>query len=161
MAKTKEIQRRIKSITNTKKITRAMEMVAAAKMRKATEAVLRTRTYANLSWTTVLNISRSSDCRANGERLHPLFNVRPLVKNVAVVLFSSNRGLCGGFNAALMNKAHGSILKHSRNINNEKINTDFLVVGKKGRAVHSRYRYNIIAEFPKSDAVSGIREVQA
>ncbi len=50
MANTKEIQRRIKSVTSTKKITKAMEMVAAAKMRKTTEAVLKTRPYANLSW---------------------------------------------------------------------------------------------------------------
>ena len=58
MAKTKEISRRIKSISSTKKITKAMEMVAAAKMRKAIEAVLKTRRYASLSWETILHLAK-------------------------------------------------------------------------------------------------------
>ncbi|MDO9399112.1 MAG: F0F1 ATP synthase subunit gamma, partial [bacterium] len=57
MASARDIKSRIKSISNTKKITKAMKMVAASKMRKAVEAVLKTRTYANLSWQTVLNLS--------------------------------------------------------------------------------------------------------
>ena len=60
MAKTKDIQRRIKSISSTKRITRAMEMVEAAKMRKAVEAVLASRTYANLSWETLMNLAAAS-----------------------------------------------------------------------------------------------------
>ena len=161
MAKIKEIQRRIKSIANTKKITRAMEMVAAAKMRKAVEAVLKTRTYANLSWTTVLNISQSTDCRINGEGLHPLLRTRSSAKKVAIVLFTSNRGLCGGVNAAIMNKAHDSTVKHLYNDQKEKIDTDFIVVGNKGRAIHTRYGHNVTAEFPKSDAISSVTEVRA
>ncbi|MBD3248295.1 F0F1 ATP synthase subunit gamma, partial [Candidatus Falkowbacteria bacterium] len=109
MANTKEIQRRIRSVGNTKKITKAMEMVAAAKMRKATEAVLATRTYANLSWTTVINISQSVNA---GKYLHPLLAERKEVKREAVILMSSNRGLCGGFNSAVIQKAIDSIRKH-------------------------------------------------
>ena len=70
MAQTKEISRRIKSISNTKKITKAMEMVAAAKMRKATEAVLKTRTYANLSWETILHLANLS--QSQNEPLHKI-----------------------------------------------------------------------------------------
>src|SRR6056297_1066168 len=127
MANTKEIQRRIKSVGNTKKITKAMEMVAAAKMRKTTEAVLRTRPYANLSWTTVLNLTQGAN---TNKYLHPLLEERKEVKKVAMVLFSSNRGLCGGFNSAILSKAKDSIVKHGN------IDTDFIVVGKKGLVVN-------------------------
>ncbi|MDD3711373.1 MAG: ATP synthase F1 subunit gamma [Patescibacteria group bacterium] len=150
MAKAKEIQRRIKSVNNTKKITKAMEMVAAVKMRKSVEAVLKTRTYANLAWVTILNIAGSSEL---GKNLHPLLNIRPETKKIAIVLISSNRGLCGSFNSNIINKAVSSIKKHGD------IETDFIVIGKKGLAVNSRYKYNVSAEFSKVDYVSEVKEV--
>lgn len=156
MANTKEIQRRIKSVNNTKKITRAMEMVAASKMRKAIEAVLKTRTYANLSWTTVINLSKA----VNGTRqAHELLSDREVVKRVAIVLLASNRGLCGGFNSSVMNKAHDSVVKHIKNSKGEKIETDFIVVGKKGMSINSRYGHNVVAEFSKLDISSEVKEV--
>lgn len=158
MASTKEIQRRIKSIKSTQKITRAMEMVAATKMRKAEEAVLKTRTYANLSWTTVLNLSRAVNC---DKYQHPLFFKKEKIKNVAVVIFTSNRGLCGNFNNAIINKAHNSILKNKYNQDKEKINHEFITVGKKASAVYSRYGYKIVAEFPKSDICHSSTEVRS
>ncbi len=154
MSNTKEIQRRIKSITNTKKITKAMEMVAASKMKKAVEAVLRTRTYANLSWATVLNLSKSS--QASGEALHPLLAKRDKVKKVAVILITSNRGLCGGYNTAIINKAHESIKIHDKERDTE---TNFVCIGKKGINVHKYYDHKIEAEFPKADIVSEVKEV--
>ncbi|MFA5644148.1 MAG: ATP synthase F1 subunit gamma [Patescibacteria group bacterium] len=150
MAKTKEIQRRIKSVNNTKKITKAMEMVAASKMRKSVEAVLKTRTYANLAWVTVLNIAGASD---SGKNLHPLLNVRSKIKKVAIFLISSNRGLCGSFNSNIINKAVDSIKKHGN------IDTDFIIIGKKGLAVNSRFKYKIEAEFQKTDFISQIKEI--
>ena len=157
MANTKEIQRRIKSIKSTQKITRAMEMVAATKMRKAEEAVLKTRTYANLSWTTVLNLSQAVNC---DHQQHPLFAQPRRLKNVAIVLFTSNRGLCGNFNNAIINKAHNSILKNQSNKDKEKINHEFIVVGKKGLSVYSRYGYKVAADFPKSDICYSSTEVR-
>ncbi len=151
MANTKEIQRRIKSIANTKKITKAMEMVAAAKMRRTTEAVLRTRSYANLSWTTVLNIAQSINA---GKYLHPLLTEKKNTKKVAIILFASNRGLCGGFNSAVISKARQSILRHSGQ------KTDFIVFGKKGLSVKSRYDYNVTAQFEKNDTAIEVKEVQ-
>lgn len=144
MPKTKEILRRLRSIDNTKKITKAMEMVAASKMRKATEAVLKTRTYANLSWLTVLNIANSSNA---GKHLHPLLLKRKEIKKVAIILISSNRGLCGGFNSSVLNKARESIKK------NNNLPTDFIVIGKKGLNIYSRYKFPVIAEFEKVEAV--------
>lgn len=157
MAKTREIQRRIKSVSNTKKITKAMEMVAAAKMRKAVEAVMATRTYANLSWTTVINLANAINSEND---THPLLKKKQKIKKVAIVLMTSNRGLCGGFNSSIINKAHDSIEKHLKNEDGEKIETDIVVVGRKGLSIHSRYGYNVMADFPKADTISGVEEVR-
>lgn len=158
MANTKEIQRRIKSVNNTIKITKAMEMVAASKMRKATEAVLRTRTYANLSWTTVLNIAAAINTRGDA---HPLLEKKSNIKNVGIILISSNKGLCGGFNSAIINKVHESIKRHEKNEGGEKINHEIITVGKKGVAVYARFGYKIAADFLKEDVCSEIKEVQS
>jgi len=149
MAKTKEISRRIKSVTSTKKITKAMEIVAAAKMRKAIEAVLKTRTYANLSWETVLHLAQSVASRS--ETPHPLLTKRNSVAKVAVVLITSNRGMCGGYNTAIINKAKESLKKYN-------FPTEFILVGKKGAIVNSQ-GYNVAAEFNKSDIITDVREI--
>ncbi len=149
MAKTKEISRRIKSVASTKKITKAMEVVSAAKMRKAIEAVLKTRTYANLSWETVLHLSRLE--RSRSESLHALLKPRKKINRVAIILITSNRGMCGGYNAAVIAKAKESIAKHP-------VPTDFILVGRKGTAVH-RQNYSVAAEFPKSDILTDAREI--
>ena len=158
MAKTRDIQRRIKSVNNTKKITRAMEMVAAAKMRKAIEAVLRTRTYANLSWATVLNLSRALN-NSNGGYIHPLLVKRENIKKVGIILIASNRGLCGGFNAALIDKTIQSVKKYQYIGENEEIKTDFILLGKKGSVVYRQFGYNIAADFPKNDLATGVGDV--
>jgi F-type H+-transporting ATPase subunit gamma len=156
MSSIKDIKRRIKSVNNTKKVTRAMEMVAAAKMRRAVEAVLKTRTYANLSWGTVLNLSKSMD--SNG-RSHPLMLPRKNIKNIAIILMTSNRGLCGGYNSNIINKAHKSVLKYHQQKHNEEATTNFIIVGKKGAAVRKYFGYDIYADFPKTDLINEVREV--
>jgi F-type H+-transporting ATPase subunit gamma len=154
MPSTKDIQRRIKSIGNTKKITKAMEMVAAAKMRKAIEEVLRTRTYANLSWETVLNLSKVA--KQNREHSHPLLRKRKVINKVGIILITSNRGLCGGYNSAIIEKVHESIKKHQEN---KDIATDFIILGKKGEVVYKYFGYNIAAEFPKADIINQVSEI--
>jgi len=149
MAQTKEISRRIKSIASTKKITKAMEMVAAAKMRKAIEAVLKTRTYANLSWETVLRLASQADY--NKESLHPLLIQRPLIKRIAIILITSNRGMCGGYNSAVISKAKASISKHQ-------VPTDFILAGKKGAIIYSQ-NYQVAAEFAKDDLLSNTKDI--
>jgi F-type H+-transporting ATPase subunit gamma len=157
MPSTRDIKRRIRSVNNTKKITRAMEMVAAAKMRKAVEAVLRTRTYANLSWLTVLNLSRAVS--ANGESLHPLLTQREKIKRVGIILITSNRGLCGGFNTAIINKVQESIKKHHHKGEQVVIEAEFVLVGKKGASVYHQHGHKIVAEFPKLDLASEVTEI--
>lgn len=150
MTNAKEIKKRIKSIANTKKITKAMEMVAAAKMRRSIEAVLKTRTYANLGWLTIMNIATSQDSTASK---HPLLEKRKKTEKAIIILISSNRGLCGGFNSSIINKAIDSIKKHSQ------VETDFVVVGKKGAVIHKRFSYKIISEFVKDDVSPKISDV--
>ncbi len=149
MAKTKEISRRIKSVSSTKKITKAMEMVAAAKMRKAIEAVLKTRTYANLSWETVLRLAEIS--KSKNENLHPLLLPRAKVSKAAIILITSNRGMCGAYNSAVIAKAKESIARHP-------IPTDFILTGKKGTIIRNQ-NYEIAAEFEKSDILTDAREI--
>ena len=149
MAKTKEISRRIKSITNTKKITKAMEMVAAAKMRKAIEAVLKTRTYANLSWGTVLNLANVAKSRS--EAIHPLLKPRAKINKAAIILITANRGLCGGYNSAVINKAKESITKHP-------IPTDYILAGKRGQVVYNQ-NFPVAAEFEKNELLRDAREI--
>jgi len=156
MANTKDIQRRIKSVTSTKKVTKAMEMVAASKMRKSVEAVLKTRTYANLSWQTVLNLSKAVNIQ------HPLLTHPKKEKKsqkIGVILITSNRGLCGGFNTAIVNKVHDSVKKHTTENGDKKIKHEFIIIGKKARAVHKYYGYNIVADFPKLDIISEVKEI--
>ncbi len=152
MASIKDIQRRIKSVKNTKKVTKAMEMVAAAKMRKAIESVLKTRTYANLSWETVLHISNAT----NGSTAsHKLLAEREKVETVGMILITSNRGLCAGFNTNIITKAHKSIEKHHKD--GKRI--EFVTIGKKGIGAKKYYGYDVVAEFPKEDIITEVREV--
>lgn len=155
MSSGKEIQRRIKSIKNTGKITRAMEMVSAAKMRKATESVLQIRPYAKSAWNILTNLARSFD-RAESK----LLEVRE-VENVLVIAITSNRGLCGSFNSQVMRRIKDQIdnpesLKVNR-IGKKKVepkdlkkelNVDFVTIGKKGESFISKMDKNIIASFP-------------
>lgn len=150
MANTRDIQRRIKSVQNTKKMTKAMELVAASKMRKAIEAVLATRTYANLSWLTVLNVAKMGEKNKN---IHRLLNDRPEVKKVAVVLITSNRGLCGGYNSNIINKTLRSIAMH-KNMEHE-----FIFLGRRGEKLHKRNGYGAAATFDKADVAQQVADV--
>lgn len=150
MAGIRDIKRQIKSIGNTKKITKAMEMVSAAKMRKAVDAVLRTRTYANLSWETVLNLSKANEKQGGG--LHPMLTKRAETKRIAVILIAGNRGLCGGFNSAVVAKAASTAKKFD-------LPTDFIILGKKARSIYKNYNFDITNEFVKQDIASSMTEI--
>jgi len=156
----KLIKSRIKSIGNTQKITKAMEMVSAAKMRKAVESALRTRTYAMLAWELLTHLSREARAEV------PLLAVRP-VERLLVVLFTSNRGMCGSFNANIIKKT-GALLKEPKNISrhrifdteissSENVMVDVVGVGKKGAEFAKKMGYNLIASFSEfSDTPSAM-----
>jgi F-type H+-transporting ATPase subunit gamma len=100
MAGSKEIRTKIKSVENTRKITRAMEMVAAAKMRKAQERMRAARPYAEKVRNVAAHLSR-----ANPEYKHPFLVKRETVKNVGLIVVTSDKGLCGGLNTNLLRLA--------------------------------------------------------
>ncbi len=136
MQGTKEIKRRIKSVKSTKKITKAMELVAASKMKRAVSATLASRLYAEYSWEILTSIG------ANVEEItHPLFTERP-AKNILLILITSNRGLCGAYNAQVTKKVLG-LLKQQ----NSSAIIDLITVGKKGDTAMRRIGKKVIATF--------------
>jgi F-type H+-transporting ATPase subunit gamma len=149
---TKILRRRIKSIINTKKITKAMEMVAASKMRKAQQATLRTRDYANRAWSLISDLAGKTD-----QKLHPFLIKKDKVKKVCVVLIASDRGLCGGFNAQIIRKA----AEFSKNLMNKKIEMEFITVGKKSRDFVVRQKINVVADFTNLSSVTRLAEIRA
>jgi F-type H+-transporting ATPase subunit gamma len=98
MANLKDIKKRIGSLKNTSQITKAMKMVSAAKLRRAQEAIVAARPYADKMQSVLSNLSAGVDSSAN-----PLLEVREVTK-IGVILFTSDRGLCGGFNGNLIKK---------------------------------------------------------
>jgi len=151
MAITKDIKRRIKSITNTKKVTKAMEMVAAAKMRKAVNNVLASRNYATLAWDLVRNLAAKTE-----SRYHPLLETKEEIRKIALVLITSNRGLCGGFNSQIVQRTVEYIKKQEAK---ERI-IDLIILGKKGGDFTAKRGYNLIAQFEKLDITTNIVEIR-
>lgn len=142
MASTKEIKRRITSIKNTKKITKAMELVAAAKMKKAVGQTVASRVYAGYSWEVLTSLSQYVD-----ESTHELLKERTGNRKL-IVLVTSNRGLCGSYNAQIMRKVI-SMIKESSHRSDlwEKDELSFVTVGKKGDAMLRRLGKKIEATF--------------
>ncbi|HEY5233026.1 MAG TPA: FoF1 ATP synthase subunit gamma, partial [Verrucomicrobiae bacterium] len=136
MPSTRDIRRRIKSVKNTAQITKAMQMVAAAKMRKAQQAALVGRPYADL-----MNAILAEAAPRIAGFEHPLMKTRE-VKKRAVIVVSSDRGLCGGLNGNLMREA-GKLDKNM---------TVFICAGKKGGQFIARTKRNLAAEFSYKDA---------
>src|SRR5436305_11950715 len=99
MPSTRDIRRRIKSVKNTAQITKAMQMVAASKMRKAQQAALAGRPYANLLNKVLANVTTYA-----GDFMHPLLEVRP-VKTRGLIVISSDKGLAGALNSNLLREA--------------------------------------------------------
>lgn len=148
MASTKELKQRIKGIKNTSKITRAMEMISAVKMRKAVARVLAIRPYAESALAVLAKVSQ-----AMNDEEHPLFRERP-IKNVLFVAVTSNRGLCGSFNTQVMRQVKAELARLSeRHPEIEK--TDFVSIGKKGDQMLRRFEGEIKASFP--DALTSAR----
>jgi F-type H+-transporting ATPase subunit gamma len=135
MAGTKEIKRRIKSVKNTKKITKAMELVAASKMKRAVSNTLSSRLYAGYSWDLLTSLSSKLE-----NIKHPFFNEDTKLNKTLLVLITSNRGLCGSYNSQAIKKALGVIKDSS-------LDLDIITIGKKGDVAMQKIGKNIIASF--------------
>lgn len=132
----KEVRQRIRGVKSTGKITRAMEMISAVKMRRAVQAVLAIRPYGK----SVIHVLHELAHTLTGER-HPLLTERKVKQEIYVVI-TSNRGLCGAFNTQVM--------KRLRQVLEEDVGRDhvFITVGKKGENILRRMQKNILASFP-------------
>ncbi len=136
MASAKEIRTKIKSIQNTQKITKAMEMVAASKMRRAQERMVATKPYAQKMREMVAHIAA-----ANAEYRHSYLVDRP-VKRVGVIVVSTDRGLCGGLNVNLFKRALGVL----RDYEEQDIEVDVCLFGRKAGSYFKRLNCNIVSE---------------
>jgi F-type H+-transporting ATPase subunit gamma len=130
------IRRRIRSIQSTAKITRAMEMIAASKMRQAQQHVLAARPYSEKMREVVTHLAAQAQ---PGEEPHPLLTRRQ-VENIAVIHITPDRGLCGGLNAN-MNRSTMSFAGE------QTTPVVVITVGRRGRDFMARYGQKIVAEF--------------
>jgi F-type H+-transporting ATPase subunit gamma len=128
---TREIRRRIKSVKNIAQVTKAMEAVSAAKMRKAQQQVTATRPYARQAREVLTYIARLS---STDHELNPLIQPRP-VKRVELLLVTGDRGLAGGFNANVIRRA-ALFMREQRKLGAE---VTVVTVGRKGRDWLLRY----------------------
>jgi F-type H+-transporting ATPase subunit gamma len=135
MASTREIRRRIKSISSTAQITKAMQMVAASKMRKAQQAAINVRPFTRLLY----QIQQQAVTHAIDFK-HPLLQTREVRKR-AIVLVASDKGLCGALNSNLFRLA-GRYDPHT---------TSFIAAGRKAAQFVARTRRQLVAEFPYGD----------
>lgn len=135
MASPRELRRRIKSITSTSQITRAMQMVAASKMRKAQQATLMTRPFSQLLYRIQRDISAHTHAFS-----HPLQEARE-VRRCAVVLVGTDKGLCGALNANLFRAA----------LRFDPATTVFITAGKRATQFIARTRRQLAAEFTYTD----------
>jgi F-type H+-transporting ATPase subunit gamma len=135
MASTRDLRRRIKSVTGTSKITKAMEMVASSKMRRAQQSALAGRPYAQLMVSILADLGGDLT-----DVTHPLLEKRE-VRKTAVLLITSDKGLCGALNANLLREVSRL----------DKASTVFVCAGRKGAQFVGRTQRNLAADFPYND----------
>ncbi|CAE6508999.1 F1 sector of membrane-bound ATP synthase, gamma subunit [Nitrosomonas nitrosa] len=137
MAGSREIRNKIRSVKNTQKITRAMEMVAASKMRKAQDRMRKARPYGEKIRNVAAHMSRAST-----EYHHPFLVERDTVKRIGVIVITSDKGLCGGLNTNVLRKA----LNQMRAWEAEGEQIEVCCIGNKGLGFMSRIGANVISQ---------------
>lgn len=148
MATLRDIKRRIRSVKSTQQITKAMEMVAAAKLRRAQSRVLATRPYARAMDAMLENLSATA-----AEVGHPLFTPRPVKKRLVVVI-GADRGLCGSYNAGLF-RATEVFLRSE-----EGDSSQLFLIGRKARDYFRRRRYDVLdvlTDIPTDGLLESVR----
>jgi F-type H+-transporting ATPase subunit gamma len=134
MATVQDIKRRLRSVRNTRKITKAMELVAAAKLRRAEGRIAALRPYAERMRELMIGTARATPARG-----FPLLAERETIQSVAIVPLTGDRGLAGAFNAQIVRRA----LQLEREVRAEGADVRWLVAGKKGRSTLRFRRYQI------------------
>lgn len=149
MATAREIKKRIRSVKNISQITRALEAVSASRVRKAQARVLASRAFALKSWEILLNVQGTA---TKGIPLHPLLAARNEVKQVMVVLITSDRGLAAAYNTNIIRVAQRFAERLNKPVR-------FVTIGRKGRDALVRMRANVIAEFSGLPAETRISDI--
>ncbi len=137
MAGAKEIRSKIKSIQNTAKITKAMEMVAASKMRKAQDRMHASRPYAEKIRNVLAHLAQ-----AHPEYRHPYLSGREQVDRVGYIIISTDRGLCGGLNTNMFKAA----VKEMIEWDSQGVDVDVCAIGRKAVGFFGRFKCNMVAQ---------------
>ncbi len=156
MAGGREIKTKIKSVQNTRKVTRALEMVSASKIRRAQDLMKASRPYARLMRQMIGHIAR-----ANTEYRHPFLVEHPTVRRVGYLVISTDRGLCGGLNSNLFRK----LLADIREFQKQGVEVDIVAIGQKATAFFRRLKVNMVGsvthlgERPRVEQLVGVIKV--
>ena len=136
MAGSKEIRNKIKSVQSTRKITKAMEMVAASKMRKAQERMRASRPYLQRAFNIAVHIAK-----ANTEFKHPFLNKRETVKRIGAIVVTTDKGLCGGLNTNILRL----MLQRHKEWKAAGLDVDYVAVGSRGLSFLTRMGGNVVS----------------
>lgn len=156
MAGGREIKTKIKSVQNTRKVTRALEMVSASKIRKAQDKMKSSRPYARLIKQVVGHVAK-----ANADYVHPFMAARADVKRVGYIIVSTDRGLCGGLNSQLFRR----ILADMREWQGKGVAIDVVCVGQKAATFFRRLKVDMVGsvthlgENPQLEKLIGVTKV--
>jgi F-type H+-transporting ATPase subunit gamma len=156
MAGGREIKTKIKSVQNTRKVTRALEMVSASKIRKAQERMKGSRPYARLMTQLIGHIAK-----ANSEYTHPYMADHGEIKRIGYIIVSTDRGLCGGLNSSMFRK----ILGDMREWQGKGVEVDVVCIGQKASTFFRRLKVDMLGsvthlgEKPRLDQLVGVTKV--
>ena len=156
MSQAREVRTQIASIKNTQKITRAMELVAASKMRKAQDRMAKSKPYSQKIRQAIAHVAAS-----HSEYSHPYLQSRDTIKRVGYVIVTTDRGLCGGLNINLLRM----VLKAMKSWESKGVEVDLCVVGRKGESFFASVGGNVLAlatqlgDAPKVDQLIGVVKV--
>ncbi len=150
MASAREMRLRIKSVRNISQVTRALEAVSAAKVRKSVQAVMATRAYAGKAWQVLTHVAQ----QPGRESLHPLLTERPNAKAALAIVITSDRGLAGAYNTNVI-RFITQYFDHYR------LPVQYIAVGRKGCDLLIRRRKKLLADFSNLPAAPSFADVSA
>ena len=150
MASAREMRLRIQSVKNISQVTRALEAVSAAKVRKSVQAVAATRAYATKAWEVLTHVA----AQPGRQSLHPLLTVRPNPKSALAIVITSDRGLAGAYNTNIIR----FVLQQ---FDAYRIPIRYIAVGRKGRDLMVRRRKQLLADFSNLPAAPAFADVSA
>jgi F-type H+-transporting ATPase subunit gamma len=150
MASAREMRLRIKSVKNISQVTRALEAVSAAKVRKSVQAVTATRSYATKAWQVLTHVA----AQPGRQSLHPLLTERPNPKTALAIVVTSDRGLAGAYNTNVIR----FIAQH---FDHYRLPVNYIAVGRKGRDLLIRRHKSLIADFSGLPAAPSFADVSA